>query len=131
MALLLPCWLQRHTSGSCTGVPWLDIALHGLLMTPAFLGGFLAFCLDHTVSGTLDERGLMQASTGEPCTDAARNGRPDVLAPPCRFRHFRRGMCPLLKRPSVRRSTSVQFPELDSLTRPTLRISHTDMETSI
>ncbi|XP_038646339.1 solute carrier family 23 member 3 [Scyliorhinus canicula] len=59
MALLTPHWFIRNTDYIVTGVRSLDIFLLALLMMPIIQGGFIAFLLDNTVSGTSEERGLV------------------------------------------------------------------------
>ncbi|XP_076858783.1 solute carrier family 23 member 3 isoform X2 [Brachyhypopomus gauderio] len=58
MSLVLPRWFRVQSGFIHTGVPPLDVFLQSCLMLPVFLVGLLAFLLDHTVSGTLSERGL-------------------------------------------------------------------------
>ncbi|KAL7865482.1 hypothetical protein SRHO_G00107290 [Serrasalmus rhombeus] len=60
MSLVLPCWFRMRSDFIYTGEPSLDIFLQSCLMLPVFLVSFLAFFLDHTVSGTLCERGFEQ-----------------------------------------------------------------------
>ncbi|XP_062862721.1 solute carrier family 23 member 3 [Trichomycterus rosablanca] len=58
MSLVLTRWFRNQSGFICTGVPGLDIFLQSCLMLPGLLVSILAFFLDHTVSGTLSERGL-------------------------------------------------------------------------
>ncbi|XP_026876908.2 solute carrier family 23 member 3 isoform X2 [Electrophorus electricus] len=58
MSLVLPRWFRMQLGFIHTSVPVLDVFLQSCLMLPMFLVGFLAFLLDHTVSGSLSERGL-------------------------------------------------------------------------
>ncbi|KAK3543238.1 hypothetical protein QTP70_014097 [Hemibagrus guttatus] len=58
MSLVLPRWFRMQSGFIYTGVGSLDIFLQSCLMLPVFLVSLLAFLLDHTVSGTLSERGL-------------------------------------------------------------------------
>ncbi|XP_026802513.3 solute carrier family 23 member 3 [Pangasianodon hypophthalmus] len=58
MSLVLPRWFRMQSGFIYTGVRSLDIFLQSCLMLPVFLVSLLAFLLDHTVSGTLSERGL-------------------------------------------------------------------------
>ncbi|KAM9486410.1 solute carrier family 23 member 3 [Clarias gariepinus] len=58
MSLVLPRWFRMQSGFIYTGLRSLDIFLQSCLMLPVFLVSFLAFLLDHTVSGTLSERGL-------------------------------------------------------------------------
>ncbi|XP_072541172.1 solute carrier family 23 member 3 [Salminus brasiliensis] len=60
MSLVLLRWFRMQSGFIYTGAPGLDTFLQSCLMLPVFLVGFLAFFLDHTVSGTLSERGLEQ-----------------------------------------------------------------------
>lgn len=57
--LTLPAHLDTHPNSINTGVPELDQILTVLLSTEMFVGGFLAFCLDNTIPGTREERGLL------------------------------------------------------------------------
>ncbi|KAF4087158.1 hypothetical protein AMELA_G00092020 [Ameiurus melas] len=58
MSLVLPRWFRMQSGFIYTGVRSLDIFLQSCMMLPVFLVSLLAFLLDHTVSGTLSERGL-------------------------------------------------------------------------
>ncbi|KAK7168802.1 hypothetical protein R3I93_004949 [Phoxinus phoxinus] len=58
MSLALPHWFRLHYSFIQTGVVSVDVLLQSLLTLPVFFVGVLAFLLEHTVSGTLSERGL-------------------------------------------------------------------------
>lgn len=58
MSLALPRWFRLHYSFIQTGVASVDVLLQSLLTLPVFFVGVLAFLLEHTVSGTLSERGL-------------------------------------------------------------------------
>uniref|UniRef100_A0A673K664 Solute carrier family 23 member 3 n=1 Tax=Sinocyclocheilus rhinocerous TaxID=307959 RepID=A0A673K664_9TELE len=60
MSLALPRWFRLHSSFIQTGVPSVDVFLQSLLTLPVFFVGVLAFLLEHTVSGTLPERGLVR-----------------------------------------------------------------------
>ncbi|XP_053519636.1 solute carrier family 23 member 3 isoform X2 [Artibeus jamaicensis] len=60
MALLMPRWLRGAPDLLSTGWSPLDVLLHSLLTEPIFLGGFLGFLLENTISGTRLERGLGQ-----------------------------------------------------------------------
>ncbi|XP_055370456.1 solute carrier family 23 member 1 isoform X2 [Betta splendens] len=57
--LTLPTYLDTHPNSIRTGVVELDQILTVLLSTEMFVGGFLAFCLDNTIPGTRQERGLV------------------------------------------------------------------------
>ncbi|XP_074949317.1 solute carrier family 23 member 3 isoform X2 [Phalacrocorax aristotelis] len=59
MALLVPRWLSTAPAHLATGWVPLDLLSLSLLMVPVFLTGFLSFFLENTVSGTLEERGLL------------------------------------------------------------------------
>ncbi|XP_026128080.1 solute carrier family 23 member 3 [Carassius auratus] len=58
MSLALPRWFRLHSNFIQTGVPSVDVFLRSLLTLPVLFVGVLAFLLEHTVSGTLPERGL-------------------------------------------------------------------------
>ncbi|XP_062288606.1 solute carrier family 23 member 1 [Scomber scombrus] len=58
--LTLPSYLDSHPHSISTGVAELDQILTVLLSTEMFVGGFLAFCLDNTIPGTRQERGLVE-----------------------------------------------------------------------
>ncbi|XP_055004460.1 solute carrier family 23 member 1 [Boleophthalmus pectinirostris] len=57
--LTLPTYLDSHPDCIQTGVQELDQILTVLLSTEMFVGGFVAFCLDNTIPGSLEERGLI------------------------------------------------------------------------
>ncbi|XP_078539626.1 solute carrier family 23 member 3 [Lissotriton helveticus] len=59
MALLVPRWLTSAPDYLSTGSGSLDLLLLSLLMSPVLLGAVFSFFLDNTVSGTLEERGLL------------------------------------------------------------------------
>ncbi|XP_025019207.1 solute carrier family 23 member 3 [Python bivittatus] len=59
MGLLVPKWLFGAPESLTTGCIPLDLFLLSLLMVPSFITGFLSFFLENTVSGTLQERGLL------------------------------------------------------------------------
>ncbi|XP_023786920.1 solute carrier family 23 member 3 isoform X3 [Cyanistes caeruleus] len=59
MALLVPRWFGMALAPLATGWVPLDLLFLSLLMVPVFLTGFLSFFLENTVSGTLEERGLL------------------------------------------------------------------------
>ncbi|XP_047234399.1 solute carrier family 23 member 1 [Girardinichthys multiradiatus] len=61
--LTLPTYLDTHPNAISTGLAELDQILTVLLSTEMFVGGFLAFCLDNTIPGTREERGLVQWSS--------------------------------------------------------------------
>uniref|UniRef100_W5KEA4 Solute carrier family 23 member 3 n=1 Tax=Astyanax mexicanus TaxID=7994 RepID=W5KEA4_ASTMX len=60
MSLVLLHWFRIRPGFINTGVPGLDVFLQSCLMLPVLVVGVLAFFLEHTVSGTLSERGLEQ-----------------------------------------------------------------------
>ncbi|XP_061607450.1 solute carrier family 23 member 1 isoform X5 [Phyllopteryx taeniolatus] len=60
--LTLPAYLDAHPNSIDTGVEELNQILTVLLSTEMFVGGFLAFCLDNTVPGSREERGLLRWS---------------------------------------------------------------------
>ncbi|XP_034033438.1 solute carrier family 23 member 1 [Thalassophryne amazonica] len=57
--LTLPTYLDAHPNAINTGLAELDQILTVLLSTEMFVGGFLAFCLDNTIPGSRQERGLV------------------------------------------------------------------------
>nr|XP_056707736.1 solute carrier family 23 member 3 [Euleptes europaea] len=59
MGLLVPKWLFAAPESLATGCVPVDLFLLSLLMVPAFITGILSFFLENTVSGTLQERGLL------------------------------------------------------------------------
>ncbi|XP_076606219.1 solute carrier family 23 member 1 [Chaetodon auriga] len=58
--LTLPTYLDTHPNSINTGLAELDQILTVLLSTEMFVGGFLAFCLDNTIPGSRQERGLVE-----------------------------------------------------------------------
>uniref|UniRef100_A0A8C2TLZ7 Solute carrier family 23 member 3 n=1 Tax=Coturnix japonica TaxID=93934 RepID=A0A8C2TLZ7_COTJA len=62
MALLVPRWLSVAPAHLVTGWVPLDLLFLSLLVMPVFLTGFLSFFLENTVSGTLEERGMLADS---------------------------------------------------------------------
>ncbi|KAM8897587.1 solute carrier family 23 member 1 isoform 1-T2 [Spinachia spinachia] len=58
--LTLPSYLDKHPESIKTGLAELDNILTVLLSTEMFVGGFLAFCLDNTIPGSKQERGLVE-----------------------------------------------------------------------
>uniref|UniRef100_A0A8D3D6Y5 Solute carrier family 23 member 1 n=1 Tax=Scophthalmus maximus TaxID=52904 RepID=A0A8D3D6Y5_SCOMX len=59
--LTLPNYLDTHPNSIKTGeIGELDQILTVLLSTEMFVGGFLAFCLDNTIPGSRQERGLVE-----------------------------------------------------------------------
>ncbi|XP_057285993.1 solute carrier family 23 member 3 [Pezoporus wallicus] len=59
MALLVPRWFGTALAHLATGWVPLDLLFLSLLMAPVVLTGSLSFLLENTVSGTLEERGLL------------------------------------------------------------------------
>lgn len=59
MALLVPRWLSAAPGYVATGWVCLDLFLLSVMTVPVFLTGLLSFFLENTVSGTLEERGLL------------------------------------------------------------------------
>ncbi|XP_036975165.1 solute carrier family 23 member 1 [Acanthopagrus latus] len=57
--LTLPAYMDTHPNAIKTGLAELDQILTVLLSTEMFVGGFLAFCLDNTIPGSREERGLI------------------------------------------------------------------------
>ncbi|XP_025300842.1 solute carrier family 23 member 1 [Canis lupus baileyi] len=62
--LTLPNYLESNPGAINTGIPEVDQILTVLLTTEMFVGGCLAFILDNTVPGSLEERGLIQWKAG-------------------------------------------------------------------
>ncbi|XP_061746462.1 solute carrier family 23 member 1-like isoform X1 [Nerophis ophidion] len=58
--LTLPAYLDTHPKSINTGLAELNQILTVLLSTEMFVGGFLAFCLDNTIPGSRQERGLLE-----------------------------------------------------------------------
>uniref|UniRef100_A0A8D0BXC9 Solute carrier family 23 member 3 n=1 Tax=Salvator merianae TaxID=96440 RepID=A0A8D0BXC9_SALMN len=69
MGLLVPKWFSAAPSFLSTGCVPVDLFFVSLLMVPTFITGFLSFFLENTVSGTLQERGLLNHLS--PCKVAA------------------------------------------------------------
>ncbi|XP_013420342.1 solute carrier family 23 member 1 isoform X1 [Lingula anatina] len=59
MGFVVSEWVKKHTDAIDTGSPEVDQMLIVLCTTPMFLCGVLAFILDNTVPGTLEERGIL------------------------------------------------------------------------
>ncbi|XP_061478407.1 solute carrier family 23 member 1 isoform X2 [Rhineura floridana] len=62
--LTLPNYLDSRPNAIDTGIAEVDQILTVLLTTEMFVGGSIAFILDNTVPGTLEERGLVQWKAG-------------------------------------------------------------------
>ncbi|KAK8751547.1 hypothetical protein OTU49_009084 [Cherax quadricarinatus] len=62
LGIALPVWMQKPENAAIiqTSVPVVDQVLSVLLKTSMFMGGCLAFILDNTVPGTLEERGMIK-----------------------------------------------------------------------
>ncbi|XP_067155273.1 solute carrier family 23 member 3 isoform X2 [Apteryx mantelli] len=91
MALLVPRWLSTAPVHLATGWVPLDLLLLSLLMVPVFLTGFLSFFLENTVSGTLEERGLLvdlAARRGDRCPRGERGDTSHVYRLPTRLRRL-------------------------------------------
>ncbi|XP_068188265.1 solute carrier family 23 member 1 [Antennarius striatus] len=58
--LTLPTYMDRHPTSINTGLAELDQILTVLLSSEMFVGGFMGFCLDNSIPGTRQERGLVQ-----------------------------------------------------------------------
>nr|XP_020647659.1 solute carrier family 23 member 3 [Pogona vitticeps] len=71
MGLLIPRWLLAAPGSLATGCVPVDLFFLSLLMAPAFITGSLAFFLENTVSGTPQERGLLNPFS--PCKPEARD----------------------------------------------------------
>ncbi|XP_067426171.1 solute carrier family 23 member 3 isoform X1 [Emydura macquarii macquarii] len=73
MALLVPRWLGAAPGHVATGCVSLDLFLLSVLTIPVFVTGLLSFFLENTVSGTVEERGLLselaawKPGAGETC----------------------------------------------------------------
>ncbi|XP_053115098.1 solute carrier family 23 member 3 [Hemicordylus capensis] len=79
MGLLVPKWFFSVPGSLATGFVSVDFFLLSLLMVPAFITGLLSFFLENTVSGTLQERGLLNylsadKSEGENSLQQSRHG---------------------------------------------------------
>ncbi|XP_069472968.1 solute carrier family 23 member 3 isoform X2 [Ambystoma mexicanum] len=59
MALLVPRWLSAAPDNMSTGWVFLDLLLLSLMTSPVTLSGVFSFFLDNTISGTVEERGLL------------------------------------------------------------------------
>ncbi|GAB1608776.1 solute carrier family 23 member 1-like [Argonauta hians] len=59
LGISLPLWLQSHPGHIKTGNAEFDQILSVLFQSSMFVGGFVGFILDNTISGTPEERGLM------------------------------------------------------------------------
>ncbi|KAK6622257.1 hypothetical protein RUM44_002064 [Polyplax serrata] len=55
----IPEWLKLHPGIISTGVLAVDQLFTVLMATPMFVGGFIGFLLDNTISGTPEERGVL------------------------------------------------------------------------
>ena len=60
IGLMVPQWLQANPDVPNTGITQLDQTIRVLLGTSVFIGGLVAFILDNTVPGTLEERGILR-----------------------------------------------------------------------
>ncbi|XP_064370867.1 solute carrier family 23 member 3 isoform X2 [Dromaius novaehollandiae] len=91
MALLVPRWLSTAPAHLATGWVPLDLLFLSLLMVPVFLTGFLSFFLENTVSGTLEERGLLAdlvARRGDRCPRGERGDSSHVYRLPAGLRRL-------------------------------------------
>ncbi|XP_062434170.1 solute carrier family 23 member 3 isoform X7 [Rhea pennata] len=92
MALLVPRWLSTTPVHLATGWVPLDLLFLSLLMVPVFLTGFLSFFLENTVSGTLEERGLLAkvaaARRGDRCPWGERGDTSHVYGLPAGLRRL-------------------------------------------
>jgi solute carrier family 23 (nucleobase transporter), member 1 len=52
-------WMQKHPGSISTGIEVLDSTLSVLLGTSILVGGALGCILDHSIPGTLEERGII------------------------------------------------------------------------
>ncbi|GCB76296.1 hypothetical protein scyTo_0017447 [Scyliorhinus torazame] len=62
--LMLPSYLKQNPL--VTGIAEVDQVLNVLLTTAMFVGGCVAFLLDNTIPGTIEERGLRKWKAGVP-----------------------------------------------------------------
>ncbi|RVE63449.1 hypothetical protein OJAV_G00136390 [Oryzias javanicus] len=88
--LTLPTYLDTHPNSISTGVPELDQILTVLLSTEMFVGGFLAFCLDNTIPGTRQERGLVGWGSSSTSSSSSSYDFPVGMAVVRRTRWLRR-----------------------------------------
>ncbi|KAM6398780.1 solute carrier family 23 member 3 isoform 3-T3 [Pluvialis apricaria] len=99
MALLVPRWLSTAPAHLATGWVPLDLIFLSLLMVPVFLTGFLSFFLENTVSGTLEERGLLsewalwKARTSDCRPHGERGEASQVYGLPARLRKLLPSTC--------------------------------------
>ncbi|XP_078469648.1 solute carrier family 23 member 1-like isoform X1 [Lampetra fluviatilis] len=66
--LALPSFIKAHKDMVHTGVAEMDQVLSVLLTTEMFVGGCVAFLLDNTIPGTVEERGLLKWKATGPDT---------------------------------------------------------------
>ncbi|XP_074001736.1 solute carrier family 23 member 3 [Numenius arquata] len=99
MALLVPRWLGTSPAHLVTGWVPLDLLFLSLLMVPVFLTGFLSFFMENTVSGTLEERGLLsdllllKAGAGARCPRGERGEASQVYGLPAGLRRLLPSSC--------------------------------------
>ncbi|XP_063443417.1 solute carrier family 23 member 1-like [Mytilus trossulus] len=62
IGLMVPHWVKQNPESLSTGTPDLDSLLRTILSNP-MMGGFVAFFLDNTISGSKLERGLAEWDT--------------------------------------------------------------------
>ncbi|XP_068596737.1 solute carrier family 23 member 1-like [Brachionichthys hirsutus] len=60
IGLTLPTYMDKNPNSINTGVVELDQLLTVLLSMEMFVGGFVTFCLDNTIPGSKEERGLVE-----------------------------------------------------------------------
>ncbi|XP_023609277.1 solute carrier family 23 member 1-like isoform X5 [Myotis lucifugus] len=70
--LTIPNWVNKNSDLLQTGILQLDQVIHVLLTTGMFVGGFLAFLLDNTIPGSLEERGLLAWSQAQGSEETTR-----------------------------------------------------------
>lgn len=63
IAVVVPEWLRDNPNAINTGISQIDQVVKVILGTPMFLGSVVSILLDHTVKGTLQERGMLNDST--------------------------------------------------------------------
>ncbi|XP_036184491.1 solute carrier family 23 member 1-like isoform X3 [Myotis myotis] len=70
--LTIPNWVSKNSDLLQTGILQLDQVIQVLLTTGMFVGGFLAFLLDNTIPGSLEERGFLAWNQAQGSEDTTR-----------------------------------------------------------
>ncbi|ELK35565.1 PREDICTED: solute carrier family 23 member 1 isoform X1 [Myotis davidii] len=70
--LTIPNWVSKNSDLLQTGILQLDQVIQVLLTTGMFVGGFLAFILDNTIPGSLEERGFLAWNEAQGSEDSTR-----------------------------------------------------------